>query len=149
VIDRRTVSTDTAVAAAFVLGIEARQGQLTIADYQVAVQRLERAVRPWDAVVALAPKTVGVLCSALSSPREVDAVAARLAEVVRAPMAVGDEVHQVGVCVGSAVVAAGEEPKEAFTRARDAMLHMKRARSALVEPDLPAQRQGTTVVLPH
>jgi hypothetical protein len=146
--DRRTV-TDNAVAATFVLGLEAVHGTLTIGDYQVAVQRLERAIRPWDNVVAIAPRTVGVHCSALTNAREVEAVARRLADVVRAPMAVGDEVRQVGVCVGSAVVADGETPKDAFGRAREAMQHMRQARSMLVAPDLPAQRADGHVVLPH
>jgi GGDEF domain-containing protein len=146
--DRRTV-TDNAVAATFVLGLEAVHGTLTIGDYQVAVQRLERAIRPWDSVVAIAPRTVGVLCSALTNVREVEAIAARLADVVRAPMAVGDEVRQVGVCVGSAIVTGGEAPKEAFTRAREAMQHMRQARSLLVAPEVPGQRADGHVVLPH
>lgn len=132
--DRRAPAEAT-VAAAFVLGIEPVHGSLTIADYQVAMQRLQRAVRPWDTVVDVAPRTVGVLCTALSGMREVDAIAARLAAVVRAPMAVGDEVRTVGVCVGSAVVADGEEPAAAFRRARDAMQQMKQARASLVVPN--------------
>src|SRR3954449_7189098 len=62
-------------AATFVIGLEAVQGSLTIGDYQVAVQRLERAIRPWDRIVDIAPRTVGVLCTALSGPRELDAIA--------------------------------------------------------------------------
>ena len=144
--DRRTV-TDNAVAATFVLGLEAVHGTLTIEDYQVAVQRLERAIRPWDAVVPIAPRTVGVLCSALTNAREVDAIARRLADVVRAPMAVGDEVRQVGVCVGSAVLADEESQEAAFARAREAMRHMREARALLVAPDVPGQR--SSVVLPE
>jgi hypothetical protein len=146
-LDRRASTVTREIAAAFVLGIEAVQGSLTIADYQVAVQRLERALRPWDSVVAIAPRTVGVLCSALSGPREVDAIAARLADVVRAPMAVGDDVRTVGVCVGSAVVQPGEVPAEAFQRARAAMQHMREARASLLGPEMPHQRNE--VVLPH
>ena len=137
---RREPATATATAAVFVLGLEAVQGSLTIGDYQVAVQRLERAVRPWDTVVAIAPKTVGVICTAMSGPREVDAVAKRFSDVVRAPMAVGDEIRQVGVCVGSALVQPGEEPKEAIGRARASMQHMRDARRSLVAPDVPRQR---------
>jgi hypothetical protein len=146
-LDRRANTVTREIAAAFVLGIEAVEGSLTIADYQVAVQRLERAVRPWDSVVSIAPRTVGVLCSALSGPREVDAIAKRLADVVRAPMAVGDDVRTVGVCVGSAVVQPGEVPSEAFQRARSAMQHMKQARASLVAPEMPRPRHE--VVLPH
>jgi hypothetical protein len=145
-VDRRA-ATQVATSAAFVLGLEGAQGSLTIGDYQVAVQRLERAVRPWDSVVAIAPRTVGVLCSSLSGPREVDAVAARLADVVRAPMAVGDEVRQVGVCVGAATVQPGETPDEAFGRAREAMRQMRAARRNLVAPELPRPRDQ--VVLPQ
>lgn len=137
-IDRRAPATSSCTAT-FVLGLEAMQGSLTIRDYQVAVQRLERAIRPWDRVVDIAPRTVGVLCSALTGPREVEAIAKRLADVVRAPMAVGDEVHQVGVCVGSAVVADDEETSAAFRRAREAMQQMRQARAALVQPDVPRQ----------
>lgn len=136
--DRRTVVA-SACAATFVLGLEAVEGSLTIGDYQVAVQRLERAIRPWDRVVDIAPRTVGVLCTSLSSPREIDAISKRLADVVRAPMAVGDEVHRVGVCIGSAIVQPDEQPAEAFRRARTAMQQMKHARDALVEPDVPRQ----------
>jgi hypothetical protein len=147
-VDRRTaIATQTTYAATFVLGLEPNEGALSVGDYQVAVQRLERAVRPWDSVVPVAPQAVGVLCSSLIGAREVDAIAARLADVVRAPMAVGDEVHQVGVCVGSALMQAGETPDEAFARARDAMQHMREARASLVAPELPRQRHQ--VVLPH
>lgn len=133
--DRRSTVTDNAVSAAFVLGIEAVQGSLTVSDYQVAVQRLERAVRPWDSVVDVGPRTVGVLCTSLVSHREVDALAKRLADVVRAPMAVGDEIHTVGVCVGSTEVEPGEDPGAALRRARDAMQHMKQARNGMLVPD--------------
>ncbi|HEX8002934.1 MAG TPA: diguanylate cyclase [Mycobacteriales bacterium] len=133
-LERRHQSVDNAVTAVIVLGIEALQGSLTISDFQVAVQRLERAIRPWDSVVNLAPRTVGVLCTSLSNAREADAIAARLADVVRAPMAVGDAVRQVGVCVGSSVVEAGEEPGDAFGRAREAMRRMRAARRSLVVP---------------
>jgi hypothetical protein len=143
-LDRRA-PVETTVSAAFVLGLEATEGALTLADFQVAVQRLERAVRPWDMVVTMAPSSVGVLCAALSGTREVDAIASRLADVVRAPMAVGDAVRQLGVCVGSSLVTAGEEPHAAFGRANEAMQHMRDARAALVAPELPKQRD---VVLP-
>jgi GGDEF domain-containing protein len=141
--DRRAPVAATTCAATFVIGLEAVQGSLTIGDYQVAVQRLERAIRPWDRIVDIAPRTVGVLCTALSGPRELDALAKRLADVIRAPMAVGDEVHQVGVCVGAAVVERGEEPAEAFRRAHTAMQQMKHARDSLVAPELPRQRPDT------
>ena len=146
--ERRATPVSTTTAAVFVLGIEALQGSMTIGEYQVAVQRLERAVRSWDTVVAIAPRTVGVICTCMSGPREVDAVASRFADVVRAPMAVGDEVRQVGVCVGSALVEPGEDPKQAIARAREAMQQMRAARRALVAPDLPAQRLDQ-VVLPE
>lgn len=131
----RSPSVDNAVTAVVVLGIEALEGTLTIHDFQVAVQRLERSIRPWDSVVNIAPRTVGVLCTALSGAREVDAIAQRLADVVRAPMAVGDDVRQVGVCVGSTMLAEGEDQVTAFARARDAMRNMRAARELLVVPD--------------
>lgn len=146
--NRRAPGPDAALAAAFVLGVESRAGSLTINDYQVAVQRLERAVRPWDSVVDVAPRTVGVLCTALTNAREVDAIAARLAEVVRAPMAVGDEIRTLGVCVGSAVVEPGEDPSAAVRRAREAMQHMRSARASLVEPSVPSPRDDR-ITLPH
>ncbi|HEV2891924.1 MAG TPA: hypothetical protein VGX28_16240 [Frankiaceae bacterium] len=130
----RRHAVDNAVTAVVVLGIEAVHGSLTISDFQVAVQRLERAIRPWDTVVDVAPRTVGVICHSLSSLREVDAIAARLAEVVRAPMAVGEDVRQVGACVGSAAVADGEGTEAALARARDAMRRMREARRSLVVP---------------
>lgn len=138
---RSATATDTTTAAVFVLGLEAVQGTLTIGDYQVAVQRLERAVRSWDTVVAVGPRTVGVICTAMSGPREVDAVAKRFTDVVRAPMAVGDEIRQIGVCVGSALVEPGEVPKDAIGRARQAMQQMREARRSLVAPDVPRQRE--------
>jgi len=130
----RRQSTENAVAGVVVLGIEAMQGSLTINDFQVAVQRLERAVRPWDSVVNIAPRTVGILCSTLSNVREVEAIATRLADVVRAPMAVGDDVRQVGVCVGTAICGDGEDHVAAFARAREAMRQMRAARRTLVVP---------------
>ena len=133
-------------AAAFVLGLESKQGSLTISDYQVAVQRLERAVRPWDSVVDVAPRAVGVLCSALVSAREVEAVAERLADVVRAPIAVGEEIRSLGVCVGSAKVEPGEEPAMALRRARAAMQQMRQARAGLLAPDVPEPRETKAVV---
>lgn len=143
--DRRTGGIATTFAATFVLGLEARQGTLTVTDYQVAVQRLERAVRPWDSVVDVGPRTVGVLCTSLTSAREIDAIATRLADVVRAPMAVGDDVRTLGVCVGSATVEPGEEPATAFKRARQAMHHMREARAGMLAPEVPGQR----IQLPH
>lgn len=132
-LDRRT-PVDNAVCAVFVLGLESVQGTLTIGDYQVAVQRLERSVRPWDNVVNIAPRTVGVVCTALCNGREVEAVSSRLVDVVRAPMAVGDEVHQIGVCVGSAVVQPGENQADAFARARESMRQMRAARRSMTVP---------------
>ena len=146
--DRRGTATETAIAAAFVLGLEAKQGTLTVSDYQVAVQRLERAVRPWDAVIDVAPRTVGVICSTLTNAREVEAIAGRLADVVRAPMAVGDEVRTLGVCVGSATLQPGEDQAEAIRRAKDAMQHMRTARAGLLAPEVPTPRGSGPVVLP-
>jgi hypothetical protein len=145
---QRATATDTATAAVFVLGLEGLQGSLTIGDYQVAVQRLERSVRSWDTVVAVGPRTVGVICTSMSGPREVDAVAKRFSDVVRAPMAVGDEIRQIGVCVGSALVQPGEAPKDAIGRAREAMQQMRSARRSLIAPDLPRQR-ADQVTLPE
>jgi hypothetical protein len=146
--NRRLPASDAALAATFVLGIESKHGTLTIHDYQVAVQRLERAIRPWDTVVNVAPRVVGVHCTALTNAREVDAIAARLTEVVRAPMAVGDEIRTLGVCVGSAVVEPGEDPDDAMRRAREAMQHMRSARAGMLSPELPEPRD-TRVALPH
>lgn len=123
-----------AVTAVVVLGIEPLEGSVTIADFQCAVQRLERSVRPWDVVVNVSPGTIGVVCASLANLREVDAIAARLADVVRAPMASGDDVRQVGACVGTAVVGEGERRDEAFVRASDAMRQMREARRSLVVP---------------
>lgn len=145
--DRRTPA-QTAIAAAFVLGIEPQQGELTPDDYDGVVQRLERAVRPWDSVLDVAPRTIGVLCTTLTNAREVDAIAGRLADVVRAPMAVGEEIHTLGVCVGSATLGQGEAPEAAFARAREAMQHMREARAGLLAPELPDPRDGGPVVLP-
>ena len=133
--ERRTSVSDTAVAAAFVLGLEAKAGSLTVSDYQVAVQRLQRAVRPWDTVIDVGPRTVGVVCSGLVSHREVAALAARLADVVRAPMAVGDEIHSIGVCVGSSELQPGEDQAAALARAKEAMHVMRRARDGMLVPD--------------
>ena len=135
-------------SAAFVLGLESQQGALTISDYQVAVQRLERAVRPWDSVIDVAPRSVGVLCSVLTNAREVEAIASRLADVLRAPMSVGDDVRSLGVCVGSSRVEAGEEPDDALRRARAAMQQMRQARAGLLEPGLPDPRD-TNVPVAH
>lgn len=139
-LDRRS-DVVTAIAATFVLGLEPAEGSVTGGDYQVAVQRLQRAVRPWDSVVPLSsPRTIGVLCTALSGPREVDAIAERLADVVRAPMAVGDAIRTVGVCVGSALVEPGEAAAEAFDHAAERMDRMRHARAGLLAPDVPPQR---------
>jgi K+-transporting ATPase A subunit len=146
--ERRAPGTGTAIAAAFVLGLEAPQGELSADDYDGVVQRLERAVRPWDSVLDVAPRAVGVLCTTLTNAREVDAVAGRLADVVRAPLAVGDEIHTLGVCVGSATLAPGEEPSAAFARAREAMQHMREARAGLLAPDVPSPRGSGPMVLP-
>jgi len=145
---RRLPDDPDAYAAAFVLGLESRQGSLTIHDYQVAVQRLERAVRPWDSVVDVAPRAVGVLCSALTNAREVEAIAERLCDVLRAPMSVGDEIRTLGVCVGSATVEPGEEPVAAFRRARAAMQQMRQARAGLLAPEVP-QPRDTAASVPH
>jgi predicted signal transduction protein with EAL and GGDEF domain len=131
---------DNAVMAVVVIGLEPLDGVLSISDFQVAVQRLERAVRPWDTVVNLAPRTVGVVCGSLANVREVEAIAARLADVVRAPMAVGDDVHQLGACIGTAVIAEGETSDDGFGRAGAAMRQMREARRALTVPTVPTPR---------
>jgi GGDEF domain-containing protein len=141
VLERRRTASPT-VAAAIVLGLEPLDRDLVLDDREAAIERLERSVRPWDVVVPLGVSSVAVLCTALTSAREVDAVASRLADVVRAPMAVGDEIHQVGVCLGAAVIDPAEERKEAFARAREAMLRMRATRAALLKGALPEQRQG-------
>ena len=143
--DRRAGA--TTIEAAFVLGIEDSRGTLTIGEFQTVVERLQRAVRPWDEVVAVAPRAVGVRCTALTNAREVDAVAARLADVVRAPMAVGDDVRTLAVCVGSATFVPGEPADAAFDRARAAMQAMRTARAGLLAPEVPGQRGD--IRLPH
>ena len=124
VLERRQTATPT-VAAAIVLGLERLDCDLVADDREAAIERLERSVRPWDVVVPMGASSVAILCTALTSPREVEAVASRLADVVRAPMAVGEEIHQVGVCLGSAIIDPAEERKDAFARAREAMLRMR------------------------
>ena len=142
----RNRPTDTATfAAAFVLGLE---GSLTDDEREVAVQRLARSVRPWDRVVDVDAETVGVLCATITNAREIDAIAARLADVVRAPMAVGDDVRTIGVCVGSAPVADGEDPQAAMDLAGAKMRQMRAARAGLLAPEVPRPRNNT-VVLPR
>ena len=140
----RSLPGDPTFAAAFVFGLE---GTPTDDDYHVAVQRLQRAIRPWDSVVDVGSRSVGVVCTTLTSAREVDAIATRLADVVRAPMAVGDAVRTLGVCVGAAVLTAGEQPATALARARDAMTQMRSARAGLLAPELPAPRQPGAVAI--
>lgn len=139
VLERRRTTTPS-VAAAIVLGLEPLDRDLCPDDRDAAIQRLERSVRPWDVVVPLGVTGVAVLCTALTSAREVEAVAARLADVVRAPMAVGDEIHQVGVCLGASVIDPAEERKDAFARAREAMLQMRATRVQLLDGGTPRQR---------
>ena len=142
VLERRRTASPT-VAAAIVLGLEPLDRDIEIDDREAAMERLERSVRPWDVVVPLGTASVAILCTALTSAREVDAVANRLADVVRAPMAVGEEIHQVGVCVGAAVIDPAEERREAFARAREAMLRMRATRTALLKGQLPEPRPET------
>ena len=138
-LERRQPRT-ASVAAAIVLGLEPLDRGVTEDDRDAAVQRLERCVRPWDVVVPLGVSSVAVLCTALTTEREVDAVASRLADVVRAPMAVGDEIRQIGVCVGASVIDPDEERKAAFARARASMLDMRAARMALLNKRVPDPR---------
>lgn len=140
----RTRPGTTTYVAAIVLGIE---GEPTPDEREVAVQRLGRSIRSWDRLVAIGPDRVAVLCATITSAREVDAIAGRLADVVRAPMAVGDDVRTFGVCVGTATFLDGEEPEAAIQRAGEAMEQMRAARAGLLAPDLPRQRDGA-VVLP-
>jgi hypothetical protein len=139
VLDRRRTAAPS-VAAAIVLGLEPLDRDVSHDDRDAAIQRLERSVRPWDVVIPLGTTSVAILCTALTSAREVDAVAARLADVVRAPMAVGEEIHQLGVTLGAAVIDPDEERKEAFARARAAMLEMRARRVQLLNRGVPAPR---------
>lgn len=140
---RTRPSGTTTFAAAIVLGIE---GAPSPEEREVAVQRLGRSIRSWDRLVAIGDDTVAVLCATITSAREIDAIAARLADVLRAPMAVGDDVRTFGVCVGSAALAEGEEPEAAIQRAGSAMEQMRAARAGLLAPAVPAQRGS--VLLP-
>ena len=140
VLERRNPQSVTTLTAAVVIGLELRGAELSEDDIQAAAERLARSVRPWDTVVPLGPGVIGVLCTALSTPREVDAVAVRLADALRAPMAVGEEIHQLGVCHGSSEMSDGDTPDAVFTRAQAAMQHMRAARARLLGSDLPAPR---------
>lgn len=139
VLDRRQAVTGS-VSAAIVFGLEPLDRDITPEDQEAAVHRLERSVRPWDVVVPLGASSLGVLCTALSSAREVDAVAGRLADALRAPMAVADEIHQVGVCLGATVIDPDEERRAAFLRAQTAMREMRANRVKLLGDALPQPR---------
>jgi GGDEF domain-containing protein len=136
VMERRELAPRT-LSAAVVIGLEPGLGAVSLAALTAVSERLARSIRPWDTIVALGPGTVGVLCNALGSPREVEAVAARLVDAVRAPLAVGDEIEQLGACHGAAVMNEGENEDAVFSRAREAMEQMRATRAQLLGNDTP------------
>ena len=143
---RRAPTGAPTYAATFVLGIE---GAVTSDDYRVAVRRLQRALRPGDQVIPMDTRTLGVHCVSLSSARETEALATRLAGIVRAPMAFGGEPRTLGVCVGAATVQPDEPLAATLHRAAESMRRMRDARAGLLGADVPPQRSGRSVALPR
>lgn len=130
-IERRQ-SPSATVSAAVVIGLEPGYGAMSLAALQAVAERLERSVRPWDTVVPLAPGVIGVVCTALTGLREVEAVATRLADAVRAPIAVDDAIHQLGACHGAATMLDDEDQATTLGRAQAAMQLMRDARVSLL-----------------
>jgi GGDEF domain-containing protein len=133
-LDRRH-ATPTAISAAVVIGLEPGCREVSLAALAAVAERLERSVRPWDLVVPIGPGVIGVLCAGLTCEREVEAVATRLADAVRAPIAVGEEIYQLGACHGASVAVGEDDRNDAFTRAQDAMHQMRATRALLLGDD--------------
>ena len=83
--------------------------------------RLRRAVRPTDVVARLGGDEFAVLCPGIADLRNVEGLADRLVEEVREPMVVGGVQVQVGLSVGIALVAEGEDADAVLDRADAAL----------------------------
>jgi len=89
--------------------------------------RLRRAVRPTDVVARLGGDEFAVLCPGIADLRNIEGLADRLVEEVREPMVVGGVQVQVGLSVGIAMVAEGDDADTVLDRADAALRAAKMA----------------------
>ena len=90
---------------------------------RAATDRIAASVRPNDLVARLGGDEFAVLCSAVSTPAEAEAIADRLIEAVAQPIDIGEHRVQVGVSIGIAVARANSTAGTELLDAADAALY--------------------------
>ena len=89
--------------------------------------RLRSVVRSTDVVARVGGDEFAVLCAGVSSEAEVEELAARIVDVVRAPIEHDDGVASVGVSVGATVVPGGTDLAALVASADARLLEAKAA----------------------
>lgn len=95
---------------------------------RVAAERLSGVVRAGDTVARLGGDEFALLCTAVTEPEEARAVAERVCQVMREPIAVGERLITATLSVGVAVCEPGE--RDVAGLLRDADVAMYQAKDA-------------------
>jgi len=110
--------------------------------------RLDRVTRAEDLVARLGGDEFAVLLTGLGRLHEAENVAENLGRLVEEPVRLGQVTLEVGVSIGIAECAAGDEPLAVLQRADVAMYRAKRERSGFAvygESDDEERRNSVTV----
>ena len=94
---------------------------------RAVAERLSAAVRPDDVVARLGGDEFAVLCPGVAGEDELAAIAARLIDHIRAPLAIEGLTLEVGASVGVAVAEAGTVSGDALVEAADGALYEVKA----------------------
>jgi diguanylate cyclase (GGDEF)-like protein len=91
-------------------------------------RRLDESLRPGDTVARFGGDEFLMICTDLSGPAEAEAIAARLAEILRVPFRVGDIEHRLAASIGIATASGPDRSAEDLIREADAAMYRAKER---------------------